>query len=66
VGITLLPKAVVTPAWRDGRVMAHELPPEQARVDTVFIRRGEIRQTSTLAAFLAIVRPAPLKLVGSD
>jgi DNA-binding transcriptional LysR family regulator len=66
VGITLLPKAVVAPAWREGRVVAHELAPEQARVDTVFIRRGEIRQTSALAAFLAIARPSPLKLVAGD
>jgi DNA-binding transcriptional LysR family regulator len=63
VGITLLPKAVVAPAWREGRVVAHELPPEQARVDTVFVRRSEIRQASALAAFLAIARPSPLKLV---
>lgn len=66
VGITLLPKAVIAPAWREGRVVAHELPPEQARVDTVFIRRREIRQTSALAAFLAIARPSPLKLVAGD
>ncbi len=51
------------PAWREGRVVAHELPPEQARVDTMFIHRSEVRQSSALAAFLAIARPAPLKLV---
>ncbi len=66
VGITLLPKAVVMPAWREGRVLAHELPSEQARVDTMFIRRSETRQSSALAAFLAIARPAPLKLVAGD
>jgi LysR family transcriptional regulator, cell division regulator len=41
VGITLLPKAVILPSWREGKVAAHELPPEQARVDTVFIRRSQ-------------------------
>jgi DNA-binding transcriptional LysR family regulator len=66
VGVTLLPKAVVMPAWREGRVVAHDLPPEQARVDTVFVRRSEIRQTSALAAFLTIARPSPLKLVAGD
>jgi DNA-binding transcriptional LysR family regulator len=63
VGITLLPKSVVMSLWRAGQVVAHELPPEQARVDTVFIRRREAHLTSALAAFLAIARPAPLKLV---
>jgi DNA-binding transcriptional LysR family regulator len=66
VGVTLLPKAVVTPAWREGRILAHELPPEHARVDTVFIRRREVRQTSALAAFLEIARPSPLKLVAGQ
>lgn len=66
VGITMLPKAVVLPAWREGRVMAHELPPEQARVDTVFVRRKDTHLTSTLAAFLDIARPSPLKLVAGE
>jgi DNA-binding transcriptional LysR family regulator len=66
VGITLLPKAVVMSASREGRVVAHELPPDQARADTVFIRRSEVRETSALTAFLAIARPSPLKLVASD
>jgi LysR family transcriptional regulator, cell division regulator len=66
VGITLLPKSVIMPAWREGRIVAHELPPEQARVDTVFIRRSEVRETSALAAFLMIARPSPLKLVAGD
>jgi DNA-binding transcriptional LysR family regulator len=66
VGITLLPKAVVLPAWREGRVMAHELPPEQARVDTLFVRRKDTHLTSTLAAFLDIARPSPLKLVAGE
>jgi DNA-binding transcriptional LysR family regulator len=66
VGITLLPKAVVAAAWRDGRVVAHELPPEQARADTVFVRRREGRESSALAAFLAAARPSPLKLVAGD
>jgi LysR family transcriptional regulator, cell division regulator len=66
VGVTLLPKAVVAPIAREGRVITHALPPNEARVDTVFIRRAETRVTSALAAFLAVVRPAPLKLVAGD
>jgi DNA-binding transcriptional LysR family regulator len=66
VGITLLPKAVVTPAWREGRVAAHELPHEDARVATVFIRRSDIYASSALHAFVAVARPAPLKLVAGD
>ena len=66
VGITLLPRAVVKPAWREGRVAVHDLPPEQARVDTVFIRRRDRHLTSALAAFVAITRPPPVKLVAGD
>lgn len=65
VGITLLPKAVVAPFWRDGRVMAHELPPEQAKVDTVFVRLKERHSTAALTAFLTAARPSPLKLVAT-
>lgn len=66
VGVTLLPRAVIASAWREGRVAAHELPPDQARADTVFIRHGRKYQTSALAAFLSIARPVPLKLVAGD
>jgi LysR family transcriptional regulator, cell division regulator len=66
IGITLLPKAAVQSAWREGRIMAHELPAEQARVDTMFIRRRERRPTSALSAFLEMARPAPLKLAAGD
>jgi DNA-binding transcriptional LysR family regulator len=66
IGVTLLPKAVIMPAWREGRVVAHELPPEQARVDTMFIRRAGTPLSSALAAFLTIARPAPLKLVAGS
>ena len=62
IGITLLPKAVVAPYRRDGGINTHDLPPEQAAADTVFIRRRDTRQTSALAAFLAIARPGTLKM----
>jgi DNA-binding transcriptional LysR family regulator len=66
VGITLLPKAVVASARKDGFVVAHELPPEEARVATMFIRRSDVYATSALNAFLAVARPSPLKLAVGD
>ena len=57
VGITLLPKGIVAAAWRDGRVAVHELPPEFAEVQTVFIRRTDAYVSSALSAFLQFVRP---------
>jgi DNA-binding transcriptional LysR family regulator len=66
IGITLLPKAVVAPSWREGRVVAHELPPEDARVATVFVRRSGNHVSSALTAFLGMARPSPLKLVAGD
>jgi molybdate transport repressor ModE-like protein len=66
VGITLLPKAVIMPARKEGRVAAHELPSDQARVDTMFIRRNSGHLSSALSAFLAIARPKPLNLVAAE
>jgi DNA-binding transcriptional LysR family regulator len=57
VGIALLPKGVVVQAWRDGQVAMHELDPEIAEVQTVFIRRADGYVSSALSAFLQIVRP---------
>jgi LysR family transcriptional regulator, cell division regulator len=57
VGITLLPKGVVVAAWRDGQVAVHQLEPEFADVQTVFIRRRDAYVSSALSAFLGIVRP---------
>jgi LysR family transcriptional regulator, cell division regulator len=57
VGITLLPKGVVATAWRDGQVAVHQLDPEFAEVQTVFIRRTDAYVSSALSAFLGTVRP---------
>lgn len=65
IGVTLLPRSVLMGAWQAGRIAAHELPPELARVETVFVRRHQERLGSALAAFLAMARPARLKLVAS-
>jgi DNA-binding transcriptional LysR family regulator len=57
VGVTLLPKGVVMAASREGRVALHDLAPEDAFVDTVFVRRRDVYGSSAMNAFLAIARP---------
>lgn len=56
VGVTLLPKGVVAAARRDAIVAVHELPPAQAEVETVFIRRHDAYVSSSMAAFLDLAR----------
>jgi DNA-binding transcriptional LysR family regulator len=58
LGITLLPTALIGPVWHSERVRQHRLPPEEAMVTTVFIRRREAHLSSALRAFLDHVRPA--------
>lgn len=58
IGVTLLPKVVVQPAARAGRVAFHALPKAEAEVDTVFIRRHDAFVSSALAAFLEHMREA--------
>lgn len=58
IGVTMLPRAVVARAVRDGQVTVHELPPSDARVETVFIRRRDAFRSSALDAFLMHARPA--------
>jgi DNA-binding transcriptional LysR family regulator len=60
LGITLLPRALIGPVWRDQRVSALALPPRDGVVETVFVRRHDGYVSSALAAFLAVVprRPA--------
>lgn len=57
LGITLLPKALIGPVWRDGRVALHEVPAREAQVETLFVRRKDARLSSALAAFLVQARP---------
>lgn len=69
IGITLLPRSVVRAAAVAGRVAVHELPPEEAHVATVFVRRKDRFLSSALTAFLATAHAhysdgaADLKLV---
>jgi DNA-binding transcriptional LysR family regulator len=58
LGVTLLPRALIGPVWQEGRVAVHALPPADALVETVFIRRQDAYHSSALAAFLAMLRPA--------
>lgn len=57
LGVTLLPRSLIGPVWRDGRVAVHGLPPAESRVETVFVRRVDTRVSSALAAFLERARP---------
>ncbi|MGE5756399.1 MAG: LysR family transcriptional regulator [Planctomycetaceae bacterium] len=63
LGVTLLPRAVVEPARRDGRVAVHRLPAEQARAGTVFVRRRDAFMTGALARFLGCCRLAERRRV---
>lgn len=56
VGITLLPKTLVERLWTDQSVTVHELPVDQGRIETVFIRRHDHYPTSALNAFLRMSR----------
>lgn len=56
LGITLLPRALIGPVWRAGRVACHALPPEESRVATVFVHRREAHLSSALRAFLDLAR----------
>jgi DNA-binding transcriptional LysR family regulator len=58
VGVTLLPKGVVGPAWRENRVAVHELPLADSLVDTVMVRRRDAFVSSALAAFLQCAAPS--------
>jgi molybdate transport repressor ModE-like protein len=56
IGITLLPRAIVLAAARAGEIMLHDLPRDEAMVETLFIRRRDALVTSALTAFLEMVR----------
>jgi len=41
LGVTLLPASLLQPARDAGRIAVHPLPPEEARVETLFVRRRD-------------------------
>ena len=52
IGVTLLPRAVVAAAAAEGRVALHTLPPEEARAETVLVRRRDAFTSSALLRFI--------------
>lgn len=53
IGVSLLPRALLESARRDGRVALHILPAEEAMADTCFVRRRDGAASSALRALLA-------------
>jgi DNA-binding transcriptional LysR family regulator len=51
LGVTLMPRALVGPVWRGGRIAVHALKPAEARVQTLFVRRRDMLCSSALVAF---------------
>lgn len=66
LGLTLLPEALIGPVWRDGRVRIHALPPADAAVETLFIRRRDGYLSSALDAFLRAARPSPRRAEAAE
>lgn len=59
LGVTLLPRALIGPVWRDGQVAIHALPPRDGMVETLFVRRRGGYVSSALSAFLAALPRLP-------
>jgi DNA-binding transcriptional LysR family regulator len=58
LGVTLLPRGMVELGRHANRLKVYELTPDEARVDTVFIRPRAAFESSAFAAFLQTVLPA--------
>ncbi len=56
LGITLLPRHLLGPVWEARGIVAHDLPRDEARVETVFIRRRDGFLSSAMRAFLEATR----------
>lgn len=56
VGVTLLPRAVVARAHAEGRVAVHALAPDEARVETLLVRRHDIFVSTALSRFIELAR----------
>lgn len=56
LGVTLMPKGILMAAQDAGRLTVHELPPAEATVETLFIRRRDAFLSSAMRAFLEIAR----------
>lgn len=58
LGITLLPRSIVGPSRRGDELTLHDLPAQDARAETLFVRRRGGVTSSALAAFLDLARSA--------
>lgn len=56
LGVTMMPRRLVEAHHMGERVRMHDLPPEQARVETLFVRRRDSYASSALEAFVAEAR----------
>jgi DNA-binding transcriptional LysR family regulator len=56
LGVTMLPRALLGPVWRTGRVAVHSLPARDGRVETQFVRRRDGYVSAAAAVFLAMVK----------
>ena len=56
IGITLLPRDLARPWEARGAVKIHKLPPREASVETVFVRRRDGYVSPALAAFVDTVQ----------
>ena len=59
IGITLLPRQLAGSVWSASRVAVHPLPPTEAMVRTVFIRRRDAFVSSALTTFTAMASAGP-------
>ena len=66
LGVTLLPRSLLGPVWPRERVRVHELPAEEARVATLFVRRRDAFVSGALAAFLRAACPAPTRAAAAE
>ena len=56
MGVTLMPRGLIGPAWQRGTIAQHGLEPRDALVETIFVRRRDGHASSALTAFLTTVR----------
>lgn len=56
MGVTLLPRAAVARAASEGRVALHQLPPDEARIETMLVRRRDAFVSKALQHFIELAR----------
>ncbi|MCC6466981.1 MAG: LysR family transcriptional regulator [Alphaproteobacteria bacterium] len=66
LGITMLPRSLIGPVWRDGRMAIHALPGPESKAETQFIRRRDALASSALTAFLDLTRRSRWQVEAAD